>query len=154
MNWIKLISSIVICQIVGIIGSFFTAKNIPVWYAGLKKPVFNPPNWVFAPVWITLYLLMGVSFYLIWIKSAEKDIKIPVILFIAQLILNSFWTIIFFGLKSPGFALFEILILWILILLCIIEFYPVSVTASLLLIPYILWVTYASILNYSLWRLN
>jgi len=154
MNWIKLISSIVICQIAGIIGSFFTAKNIPVWYAGLKKPVFNPPNWVFAPVWITLYLLMGVSFYLIWIKSAEKDIKIPVILFIAQLILNSFWTIIFFGLKSPGFALFEILILWILILLCIIEFYPVSVTASLLLIPYILWVTYASILNYSLWRLN
>jgi translocator protein len=154
MNWLKLVISILLCQSAGIIGSFFTRESITTWYAGLIKPQFNPPNWVFAPVWMILYLIIGISFYLIWNKSNDKNIFIPVILFIIQLVLNSAWTIIFFGLKSPLLAFFEILILWILIILCIFKFYPVSVTASFLLIPYLIWVTYAAVLNYSLWKLN
>jgi len=154
MNWIKLIISIVGCQFAGIIGSFFTRKSIPVWFSNLKKPEFNPPDWIFGPVWITLYLLMGISFYLIWKNEDNPSIKTAVVVFIFQLVLNSLWTIIFFGLKSFGIAFLEIIVLWIFILICIIQFYPISVTASVLLIPYLIWVSFASILNYSIWKLN
>jgi tryptophan-rich sensory protein len=154
MNWLKLILSILFCESAGLIGTIFTAKNIPAWFSTLKKPAFNPPDWLFGPVWITLYAMMGISLYLIWKKSGEQDVKLPITLFIIQLILNALWTLIFFGLKSPQYAFIEIVILWIFILLCIIKFYPISVTASLLLIPYLLWVSFASVLNYSLWRLN
>lgn len=153
-HWVKFVVSILMCQAAGTIGSLFTSSSIPTWYATLNKPAFNPPNWIFAPVWIFLYILMGISFYLIWIKSDVPNFGFLLSVFLFQLVLNVFWTIIFFGLKSPLYAFIEIIILWIMILICIISFYPVSKAASILLIPYILWVSLASILNFSLWRLN
>ena len=151
-KWIKLIVSILICQIAGIIGSIFTTPSITTWYADLQQPAFSPPNWVFGPVWITLYTLIGISLYLVWNK--KKNIKIPLTLFFIQLILNSIWSIIFFGLQNPFYALIEIIILWITILLTIINFYKVSKKAGLLLLPYIIWVSVATILNYYIWILN
>ena len=153
-KFIKLIISIALPQIAGFLGSLFTVKNIPVWYAGLNKPSFNPPDWIFGPVWITLYVMMGISFFIIWIKNDIPNFRFLLSLFILQLSLNSLWSIIFFGLKSPGFAFLEIVILWLAIFMCVIYFYKVSKLSSLLLLPYLLWVSYASVLNYSIWRLN
>jgi translocator protein len=150
----KFVISIVMCQLAGVIGSLFTASSIPTWYATLIKPSFNPPNRIFAPVWIFLYILMGISFYLIWIKKDLPNFGLLLSLFIFQLVLNSFWTIIFFGLKSPLFAFVEIIVLWITILMCIILFYKVSKISSVLLIPYLLWVTFAAVLNFAIWKLN
>ncbi|KYK24635.1 TspO protein [Euryarchaeota archaeon SM23-78] len=152
---IKFIVSIVICQLAGIIGSFFTANSIPTWYLGLAKPSFNPPNWVFAPVWTTLFILMGVSLYLIWEEGFKSEgVKTGLLLFGVQLILNILWSIIFFGLRNPFIAFIEIVVLWIAILLTILKFYKVSRTAAYLLIPYILWVTFAAILNLIIFILN
>ena len=154
MNYLKLIISVVSCELIGVLGSIFTTKNIPAWYSGLNKPSFNPPDWIFGPVWFTLYLLMGISFYIIWNKSGDSDIKIPVIIFILQLFFNFIWSVIFFGFKMPGLAFIDILILDVLILVCIFLFYPVSNSASYLLIPYLLWVSFAALLNYKIWILN
>jgi tryptophan-rich sensory protein len=128
---------------------------VPTWYAKIQKPEFNPPNWVFAPVWFTLYLMMGISSYLIWIKGIEKkSVKISLIIFLFQLILNALWTFLFFGLHSPFFAFIDIIALWIVILLVIVNFYKLSKTAGILLIPYILWVSFAGVLNYYIFVLN
>ncbi len=154
IKWLKLITSLLICQLAGIIGSLFTTPNIPTWYATLNKPVFNPPNWIFAPVWLSLYVLMGISFYFIWTKSDVPNFGFLFSLFLFQLVLNAFWSIIFFGFKSPLYAFVEILFLWLSILLCIIFLYRVSKTASVLLIPYILWVTFAAVLNFGIFVLN
>jgi benzodiazapine receptor len=150
-----LFSSIIICQLAGIIGSVFTTPAIPRWYANINKPSFNPPNWVFAPVWTTLYLLMGISLFLVWRTGLnEKDIKIAVAVFILQLVLNALWSFLFFGLESPFAAFIEIIFLWAAILISIILFFRISWVAGALLIPYILWVSFASVLNFSIWRLN
>jgi len=154
-NFFLLLSSIIICQMAGIIGSVFTAPAIPTWYANINKPSFSPPNWVFAPVWATLFLLMGISLFLIWRKGLnEKNVKIAFFFFIFHLGLNTLWSILFFGLKSPFAAFIEIVFLWIAILVSIILFFRISKIAAYLLIPYILWVSFASILNFSIWRLN
>lgn len=152
-KWYKLIISIVICQAAGIIGSFFTSASIPTWYATLQKPWFTPPNWLFGPVWITLYTLIGISLYLVWQKGINKNKK-AVALFGSQLILNSIWSILFFGLRNPFIALIEIIILWFLILGTIILFYKIDKRASYLLIPYIIWGTLATFLNYYILILN
>lgn len=155
MNIIKLIVSILICQLSGLIGSVFTASSISTWYATLKKPTFNPPNWVFAPVWTILFLLMGISFYIIWNRGLEDEkVKSAIIIFSIQLILNIFWSFLFFGLKSPFLAFLEIILLWFVILMNIIQFYNISKTAGFLLLPYILWVSFAVILNFFILRLN
>lgn len=152
---LKFIISIIICQLAGLIGSIFTSQSIPTWYASLKKPAFNPPNWLFGPVWTALFLLMGIALFLVWQKGIGfPQVKIALIVFGIQLIFNILWSILFFGLRSPITGFIEIIILWILILLTILVFYPISKTASLLLLPYLLWVSFASILNFSLWRLN
>jgi len=153
-NILKLIVSVVISQAAGAIGSLFTVQNIPTWYASLNKPSFNPPNYLFGPVWITLYFMMGVAFFLVWKNSGKFDIKVPAILFIVQLVLNALWSILFFGMKNPMLGFFEIIILWVFIVLCVIKFYPVSKIAAWLLIPYLLWVSFASVLNFKLWMLN
>uniref|UniRef100_A0A7C6A8T2 Tryptophan-rich sensory protein n=1 Tax=candidate division WOR-3 bacterium TaxID=2052148 RepID=A0A7C6A8T2_UNCW3 len=151
----KLVISIIICQLAGIIGAIFTNKSIPTWYASLKKPAFNPPAWLFGPVWTALFLLMGIALFLIWQKGINfEGVKRALIVFSAQLIFNILWSILFFGLRSPLAAFIAIIILWILILLTIVLFYPIAKTAGLLLLPYLLWVSFASILNFSLWRLN
>lgn len=153
-NILKLIVSVVISQAAGAIGSLFTVQNIQTWYAGLNKPSFNPPNYLFGPVWITLYFMMGIAFFLVWKNSGKFDVKVPAILFITQLVLNALWSIIFFGMKNPMLGFFEIIILWVFIVLCVIKFYPVSKIAAWLLIPYLLWVSFASVLNFKLWMLN
>ena len=154
-NIIKLIISIVICQLAGIVGSFFTSPSIPGWYASLNKPEFNPPNWIFSPVWITLFLLMGISLYIIWsskIKISYK--KTAFIFFGVQLLLNVLWSIIFFGFQAPFYAFIEIILLWFSILITIIVFYRISRPAAYLLVPYILWVSFAAVLNFFIFILN
>lgn len=149
----KLIFSILICQLAGAVGSIFTFSSIPTWYAILNKPAFSPPNWVFGPAWLTLYTLMGISLYLVLIKGFNK-VKDAVKIFSIQLILNALWSIIFFGFRNPFIALIEILALWYSIVFTMFSFYKISRTAAYLLVPYILWVSFAAILNYYVWIFN
>ena len=152
---IKLIVSITICLFAGFLGSFFTIPAIPTWYATLTKPSFAPPNWLFFPVWTTLFVMMGISLYLVWRKGLEgQQIKKALVIFAVQLILNVLWSAAFFGLRSPLSGLIEISILWISIAFTIMIFMKISRTAGLLLIPYIIWVSFAAILNFMIWRLN
>lgn len=151
----KLIVSIFVCQSAGLIGSIFTSPAIPTWYVTLNKPFFTPPNWLFAPVWITLYLLMGVSAFLVWRKGlANRQVQIALTIFGVQLIFNAFWSVAFFGLKSPLAGLIVIIVLWIAIVLTILKFFKISKTAGLVLIPYILWVSFAAFLNVTIVILN
>jgi len=152
---IKLVVSIVACQCAGAIGSVFTTPSIPTWYAALEKPAFTPPNWLFAPAWITLYVLMGVAAFLIWRKGfAHEGVKCALIVFLVQLVLNALWSVVFFGLQSPLYGMVVIIALWIAILLTIIKFWRLSTAAGALLLPYILWVSFAATLNVSIWVLN
>ncbi len=147
--------SIFICLGAGMIGSIFTSSSIDTWYATLEKPTFNPPSWLFAPVWTALYFLMGISLFLILRQDLIKGkIKLAISIFGLQLILNALWSFLFFGLQNPFLAFMEIIILWIAILITILTFYKIKKVASILLVPYILWVTFATILNYYIWRLN
>lgn len=142
--------AILICEAAGIIGSFFTAPAIGGWYQGLAKPSFNPPAWIFGPVWTILYALMGIALYLLWKKKA----KAALILFGIQLVLNTLWSIVFFGLKNPQLAFVEILFLWLFILLTMQSSWRYSREVVYLLLPYWLWVSFAAVLNYSLWQLS
>jgi len=151
----KLILSVFICLFAGFVGSFFTLPAIPTWYATLQKPSFAPPNWVFFPVWTSLFIMMGISLFLVWQKGREdKKVKTAIYFFAGQLILNALWSVAFFGLRSPLLGLMAIIILWIAIFATILSFMKLSRTAAYLLIPYILWVSFASIVNFSIWRLN
>ncbi|OEU42547.1 TspO protein [Methanosarcina sp. Ant1] len=155
INYFKLLVSLFLCQFAGAVGSVFTASSLKDWYILLAKPVFNPPSWVFFPVWTLLYTLMGISLYIVWEKGLQnKEVKIGLIIFGIQLFLNSLWSFLFFGLRTPYYAFIEIIFLWITILLTIFQFRKISKTASYLLVPYILWVSFASLLNYYLWILN
>ncbi len=152
---LKIIISIVICLAVGFSSGLVTADAIPNWYADLNKPFFNPPNWLFAPAWTVLYILMGIAAGMIWNKGLDqKIIRTAMIIFVIQLVLNGLWTLIFFGMKNPPLAFAEIVLLWGMILLCIIRFGKINKTAAWLMIPYILWVTFAAALNFSIWQLN
>ena len=152
---VRLIAAILVCQLAGAIGSIFTAPAISGWYASIEKPLFNPPNWIFAPVWTTLFLLMGISLYLVWDKGLEKkEVKLAVFVFGLQLALNIVWSFLFFGLQNPFLAFIEIALLWIAILANIVFFYRISKKAGLLLVPYLLWVSFAAFLNYNIWMLN
>jgi len=153
---IALIAAILICELSGVIGSVFTFQSIPDWYnAKLNKPSFTPPSWLFGPAWVTLYLLMGISAYLVWERGKRrKEVRNALSIFGMQLVLNTLWSILFFGLRCPLCGFVEIILLWIAIVLTILKFNKLSRTAALLLIPYILWVTFAMILNFSVWRLN
>ncbi len=154
-NILKLIISIVICLAAGAIGSIFTADAIPGWYATLNKPSFNPPNWLFGPVWTALYIMMGISLFLIWKEGTGNTLVRPALtIFIAQLILNLLWSIVFFGMQSISGGLVIIILLWIAIVFTITKFYKISSVAGILLIPYLLWVTFASVLNFFFYRLN
>lgn len=154
-NFFKLIVSLAVPLLVGVMGSFFTMPSITNWYASLAKPALNPPNWVFGPVWTLLFILMGVSAYLVWRKGLKnKAVQLTLAIFIFQLFLNSFWSLLFFGIHSPGVAFTEILSLWFAIMALILASFQVSRLASYLLIPYILWVSFASYLNYAIWQLT
>ena len=151
MNWVALVVALAVPQVAGLIGSFFTFKNIPTWYRGLRKPRLSPPNWVFGPVWTTLYVLMGIASYLVWMQQGWG---IAIELYALQLVLNTIWSIIFFGMRSPGVAFFELICMWLAILATIIAFWPISVWAGILMLPYIAWVSFAGFLNLRIWQLN
>lgn len=154
-NPLKLVIAIGVSELAGIIGSVFTAPAIQGWYVSLIRPEFSPPNWVFGPVWTTLYALMGIAAFLIWKKGLERgDVKIALGIFLVQLALNALWSIIFFGLHSPGGAFIEIIFLWLAIAAAIIAFSKISKAAAWLLAPYILWVSFAAYLNYAIYSLN
>jgi tryptophan-rich sensory protein len=178
INILKLITSLLICGMAASIGSFFTAPAVKTWYAYLLKPSFSPPDWVFAPVWTTLFILMGISLYLVREKKWESNVKTDkdekkawnsiseklwrgtwreenaILIFYVQLILNVLWSIIFFGFRAFDIAFIEIIMLWFAILYTIINFYRISKPAGYLLIPYLLWVSLASVLNFYAWWLN
>ena len=146
---------IVVPLLAGVIGSLFTISSIPTWYASLIKPALTPPAWVFGPVWTTLYILMGISLYLVVREGAEnKPVKQGMLVFAAQLIVNVLWSIVFFGLQSPLLGLVMILVLIVMILATIYSFYCVSPVAAALLVPYIAWVCIATYLNAMILVLN
>lgn len=155
MNLTKLGFSIVIPLLVGYFGSLFTTPSIGTWYASINKPAFNPPNWIFFPVWTTLFILMGISLYLIWEKYPKNKLsKNALYVFGLQLGLNLLWSLLFFGLKNPLYAAIEIVVLWMAILITIMKFRKISKTASLLLLPYLAWVAFAAALNFSIVMIN
>ncbi|MDD4409579.1 MAG: tryptophan-rich sensory protein [Candidatus Pacebacteria bacterium] len=152
-NNLQMLMLVIGCVLIGFSSSLFSG-NIPANYATLTKPFFSPPGYVFAPVWIVLYVMMGVSIYLVLKEREEHDVSKAVRFFIAQLVLNFFWSIIFFGWSNLSLAFYEILTLLVLIIFTIFSFHKVSKVAAYLLIPYALWVAFATLLTYSVWTLN
>ncbi len=146
-----LILWIIASMAAGWIGSQFMPGE---WYVSLVKPAWTPPNVVFAPVWTALYVLMGVAAWLVWRRSGFSGAMVPLVLFIVQLVLNALWSYLFFGAHQPMLAFFEIVILWIVILLTLVCFWRMSLLAGVLLLPYLCWVGFASALNFQIWRLN
>lgn len=158
-DWKKLVISLLACQIAGAIGSIFTMASLGNWYSALIKPSFNLPSWVFGPVWTVLFLLMGYALYIVWnskskTKEDRKAKKIALEMFASQLLLNIAWSAFFFGLHSPLAAFVNIIFLWAFIILTIMKFDKVSNSAAFILIPYLLWVTFAAILNFAIVLLN
>ncbi|HEX2607508.1 MAG TPA: TspO/MBR family protein [Flavisolibacter sp.] len=154
-NWVKLVISLALPQLVGGTAALFTVTGVGSWYRQIERPSWNPPGWVFGPVWTTLYVMMGIAFYLIWKSQAPDALKRRAMgLWIAQLIFNFLWSFLFFGQHLIGAAFAEIIILWLLILLTIFAFARISKTAAWLLVPYISWVSFAAILTYTILRLN
>jgi len=152
---LKLVVSIVACLAAGAIGSIFTRTAIPTWYATLEKPIFTPPNWLFAPVWTLLYILMGIAAFLVWRKGLKnRGVRTALIVFLIQLVLNALWSVVFFGFESPLYGLIVISVLWVAIIVTAIKFFKISRVASVLMWPYLLWVTFAAVLNSSIWLLN
>lgn len=152
-NYLKLIISLAIPQLVGGLGAFFTITSVESWYSTLVKPSWNPPSWLFGPVWTLLYILMGIVCYLIW-KSDHPQKKALLKLYFIQLVLNALWSPAFFGMHSPLFGLIVIVPLWMAIMLCIFKFKSLSTLASGLMVPYLLWVTFATALNTAILVLN
>ncbi len=152
----KLIIAIIIPLLVGAISGFFTSESVNGWFTYLVKPSFNPPNWIFAPVWTTLYILMGIAHYLVW-NNPDKQPQVKrtaIIFYFIQLSLNFLWSFLFFNLHQPGWAFIDILLMFGMILLTIIWFRKISAVAAWLMVPYLCWVGFAAILNYSIWTLN
>ncbi|HEV2880524.1 MAG TPA: TspO/MBR family protein [Pyrinomonadaceae bacterium] len=156
-QWIGLACAVAVCFAAAGIGSLYTTPAIPVWYASLQKPAWNPPNWLFGPVWTLLYLSMAVAVWLVWRErgfASGAGGGLPLALFAVQLILNALWSIIFFGWKRPGLALVEIFFLWAAIFATMLSFWRVSQIAAWLMWPYLMWVTFAGFLNLAIWKLN
>jgi len=154
-NLSALVAFIVLCELAGVIGSLFTISSIPTWYAVLRKPWFTPPNWLFGPIWLTLYFLMGISLYLVFESKRNKAKEKPALwAFGIQLFLNVLWSVLFFGMHYLLYGFIEIVLLWISIAVTIILFFKISKAAAYLLLPYILWVTIAASLNYYVFILN
>lgn len=146
--------SIGLCFGAAFVGSIFTTAAIPGWYAALSKPSWTPPAWMFGPVWSILYLMMAMAAWLVWRQAGLRAAVRPLTLFLVQLALNASWSILFFGLRIPGAAFAEILVLWLAILATMIAFWRSTPTAGYLLVPYLVWVTFAAGLNFAIWRMN
>jgi translocator protein len=152
---VRLVVCLVASLLAGAIGGLFTSRAIPTWYATLTKPSFTPPGWLFGPVWTALYLMMGVAAFLVW-RSAPgaTPVRVALVLFVVQLVLNALWSVAFFGLHSPGGGMVVIALLWLAIAATLLTFSRVSTPAALLLAPYLAWVSFAAVLNWALYRLN
>ena len=152
--WLVLIAFIVLCLGVGFAGSIATRQSVRDWYPTLRKPAGTPPGWVFGPVWTALYILMAIAAWMVWRDVGWQIARYPLILFFGQLALNLAWSGIFFGSRNPGFALAEIVVLWLAIAATALFFWYYVPLAGALMLPYLAWVTYASYLNFGIWRLN
>lgn len=151
----QLAAAIAVCQSAGIFGLIFTAPAIPVWYAQLSKPALTTPGWVFGPIWITLYTLMGIALYLVWQKRTKEQCNCTALqLFFFQLALHALWTYLFFGLKEPLLALIEIVILFLAVSVVMWQFWKISKPAAYVLLPYAVWIVFAAYLNFAIWQLN
>ncbi|MBF4514959.1 tryptophan-rich sensory protein [Flavobacterium sp. ANB] len=152
----KIAIALIVCLIVGYSASIVTRPSVESWYPTIEKPIFNPPNWIFMPVWTSLYILMAVAAGLVWdkIKEQNEEVKKALGFFLIQLTLNAVWSYLFFGLKNPMLALIEIAILWLMIYETYLKFGKINKIAGYLLIPYLAWVGFATILNASIWWLN
>ena len=155
-KFVKIAIALVVCLIVGYSASQVTRPSVAEWYPTIEKPFFNPPNWVFMPVWALLYILMAVAAGLVWdkIKEQNEEVKKALGFFVIQLTLNAIWSYLFFGLKNPMLALIEIALLWLMIYETYLKFIKINKTAGYLLIPYLAWVGFAAILNAGIWWLN
>ncbi len=154
-NVLKLVVAVALPVVVGGLSGFATSRGVSTWYPTLIKPSFNPPAWVFGPVWTVLYIMMGVAAYLVWLRGVDADgVRVGLTVFVIQLALNGLWSILFFGMQQPGWALLEIIVLWAAIGATIWLFWRVVPAAGVLLLPYWAWVSFATVLNASLWWLN
>ena len=153
---VKIAIALIVCLVVGYSASIVTRPSVESWYPTLIKPFFNPPNWIFMPMWTLLYILMAVAAGLVWdkIKEQNEEVKKALAFFLIQLTLNAIWSYLFFGLKNPMLALIEIALLWLMIYETYLKFIKINKTAGYLLIPYLAWVAFAAILNASIWWLN
>jgi benzodiazapine receptor len=152
----RILAVVVTCLAIGYFSGIVTRTSVDTWYPTLIKPSFNPPNWVFAPAWSLLYLLMGVAAGLVWdrIEYEKEVVKNALVFFAIQLALNALWSYLFFGLMNPLLALLEVLVLWLMIYETLLKFIKINKIAGYLLVPYLLWVSYATVLNASIWWLN
>jgi len=153
-GWGSLIVFVAACLLVGSLGAISTASSVDTWYPGVTKPSWNPPNSVFGPVWTTLFIMMGVSVWLVWRRRHESETRVAMIFFGGQLMLNALWSALFFGAQRPGWAAVEIVVLWLAIAGTIAIFARISKPAAWLLVPYLVWVSFATALNFAIWRLN
>ncbi|WP_264536000.1 TspO/MBR family protein [Flavobacterium sp. N1736] len=153
---VKIAIALIVCLMVGYSASVVTRPSVETWYPTLIKPIFNPPNWIFMPMWTFLYVLMAVAAGLVWdkIKEQNEKVKKALAFFLIQLALNAIWSYLFFGLKNPMLALIEIALLWLMIYETYLKFIKINKIAGYLLIPYLAWVAFAGILNASIWWLN
>lgn len=153
--FVRISIGVVVCLLIGFLGSIATQSSVNSWFTTLNKPFFNPPNWLFAPVWTVLYILMGIAFGIVWTKGTYHAwVKTAMYHFGFQLLLNLTWSVVFFGLEAPFYALIVIVVLLVLIALTIKWFKIVKPIAAYLLVPYFLWVLFATALNFEIWRLN
>jgi tryptophan-rich sensory protein len=152
--WLGLVVFLIVCFAAAGIGGAVTTPKIAGWYATLAKPSWNPPNWIFGPVWSALYLSMAVAAWLVWRQGGLAGVTMPLALFVVQLVLNVLWSCLFFGLQNPGLAFVEVLLLWVAIAATMVVFWFRSSVAGLLFLPYLAWVSFASVLNFAVWRLN
>ena len=155
-KYVKILIFVVTCLAVGYLSSIVTKSSVETWYPTLVKPSFNPPNWAFPVAWTTLFVLMGIAAGLVWAKIEIKkdDVQKALVFFFIQLALNALWSILFFGLKNPMLALIEIILLWLMIYETFMKFNKIDRIAGYLLVPYLLWVAFAIILNANIWWLN
>ncbi|KIQ24203.1 CrtK [Flavobacterium sp. MEB061] len=153
---VKIAIALIVCLLVGYSASVVTRPSVETWYPTIVKPIFNPPNWIFMPMWTLLYILMAVAVGLVWdkIKEQNETVKKALAFFLIQLTLNAIWSYLFFGLKNPMLALIEIALLWLMIYETYLKFIKINKIAGYLLIPYLAWVAFAAILNASIWWLN
>ena len=152
---LSLALSILVCELVGASGNLVSGSGVSVWYPSLTKPAFTPPSWVFGPVWAALFALLGVAAWLVWRAGLDRRaVRVALVLFAAQYVVQVAWSGVFFGLRNPSGGLAIIAVLWIGIVATVVAFDRVDSRAALLLVPYLAWVTFAAALNYELWRLN